>query len=372
MTDSTGPSYTPAVGPDTIPAGSDSLLELLYRQAFDPLPLRSGLHLVHVPFDELTHSATTEAALLRAVHTGSRVGVTGPSGAGKSSMIGYALEQVLDEVAVLRVPVEAEDPDTVREPAAFAAHMLNELARQAVRAGQLSKREREAAQRAGAASVTIERRRVTRGGLGLPTWLLRADLGAESQSVLSTRAPRSAAGTLETLTQLMEVLSGWGLLPVVLIDDSDAWLQTPAGDLRDLVAPFFGRVLRDLVEELDCGWVVAVHDHYLDQPGFPHDGTLQSRVAVPRLPSSDALGEILGARIRATRLGSDAAPPALPAVFESAAVDALFKAYLRGYGNVRTPVQLAHAALEAACGDGAEIITVRHVEVALTRFQPES
>lgn len=364
--------FGPASRPAAAPAGADMLVALLERQAFDPLPLRAGLHLVHVPFDELTATTTTEATLTRAVRAGSRVAVTGPSGAGKSSMIGFALTEMLDEeVAVLRVPVEAEDPATVREPAAFAAHMLGELARQADRAGRLTRRERDTALHAAARTVTTEQGRVTKAGFGLPAWLLRADVGTESHSILTAQAPRSAASTLESLTQLMNVLAARGLQPVVLIDDSDAWLETPAGDRRDLIAPFFGRVLRDIAEELVCGWVVAVHDHYLTRPDFPRaNGILQSQVAVPRLPTAAALERILETRIRAALLGSNRPTPPLAAVFNGDAVDALFAAYLRGSYNVRIPVQLAHAALEAACDDDAAVINTAHVQVAQTRFQP--
>lgn len=360
-----------AARPAAAHAGANMLLALLDQQAFDPLPLRAGLHLVHVPFDELTATTTTEAALTRAVRAGSRVAVTGPSGAGKSSMIGFALTEILDEVAVLRVPVEAEDPATVREPGAFAAHMLGELARQADRAGRLTKRERDTALRAAARTATTERGRVTKAGFGLPPWLLHADVATESHSILTAPIQRSAASTIESLTQLMNLLAARGLQPVVLIDDSDAWLETPAGDRRDLIAPFFGRVLRDVAEELVCGWVVAVHDHYLTRPDFPHaNGILQTQVAVPRLPAIAALDRILEARIRAALLGSDKPAPPLAAVFTADAVDALFAAYLRGAYNVRIPVHLAHAALEAACDDDAAVITTAHVQVAQTRFQP--
>lgn len=104
--------------------------------------------------------------------------------------------------------------------------MLHELARQAGRARQLSRRDRDAAL-GSASSVTSERRGTLRGGLELPPWLLKADIGAESQTILTSRAPTSAAAILESLTQLMDLLAARGLRPVVLIDDSDAWLQPP-------------------------------------------------------------------------------------------------------------------------------------------------
>lgn len=148
-------------------------------------------------------------------------------------------------------------------------------------------------------------------------------------------------------------------------------VATAAGDRRHLIAPFFGRVLRDLVEELVSGWVVAVHDHYLEDPDFPRQtGTLQTRVAVPSLPAPDALGRILAVRAFVALDESGLPAPPLQAIFRPGVLDALYDSYRRSGGNVRIPVQLAHTALEAACDDAADIVTTTHVQVALTKFLP--
>jgi hypothetical protein len=347
---------------------TELITELYDAAPFDPVPMRRGLSMLHVPFEDLVPGSQVETALARIMTgEGLRAAICGPSGCGKSSLIGHVGEREKDDVAVLRIPVEAEDDSVVSTPAAFAAHMLRHLARQAAEAGAISARQSAQHQEQSAPRERVERRRGLSGKIGLPSWLARAEVAAEAGGVLSVEVDRSAAEVIAVLGQLVDVLEARDLRPVVVLDDSDAWLDTAVGRRAHLVVPFFGRVLPEVVEELSCGWVVAVHDHYLTREDFPHEaGMFPSRIAIPELQDSGAIAKILERRIQ---YWLDSDEVSTGDVFEDGAIGALFAAYGDSAGNLRTPMQYAHAALEAALDDGAPRITEHHVQVAAAHFR---
>lgn len=189
----------------------------------------------------------------------------------------------------------------------------------------------------------------------------RSGVGKTSRVLEATTTP-SGADAIDAAARLVDAVAAHGLQPVLVVDDSDARLPTPAGDRTALVAPFFDRVLRMVAEELNAALVVAVHDHYFDVPGFDvASGFVEQRVAVPPLPSPESLGRIVAERA----VGPGEVDPS--DVVLPAAVEALFAYYEQCEGNIRRPLTLAHLALHAACEDGAEAVGRAHVEVALTQ-----
>ncbi|HTE72579.1 MAG TPA: hypothetical protein VK640_05180 [Actinomycetes bacterium] len=345
--------------------GHTALLALQEAHAFDPAPLRSGLHGVHVPFDEMTGTPTCEAVLDRAVTAMERVAVSGGSGVGKTSLVQHVLATSADDLAVVRVPVEAEDPATVSEPAAFAAHLVRTVARYLAEARRISGAAQDDLVSGAGLVVSTERSRHRRAGLGLPLWATDVTIATELGSVVTATGQRSGAEVVALAQQVVDTVSDRGLRPVIVIDDSDAWLRTPLGDRSDLVGPFFTRVLRMLAEELTASLVVAVHSDYYALPGFPADvGFIEQSIPVPELPAPTALDRIICARIEV--LGDDS--PAAEAHVTPEAIEALFAAYRSEGRSVRRAMLLAHTALQIACQDGADAINDRHIDAALTYY----
>jgi len=348
----------------TDPAGFDVLAALQEAHAFDPVPLRAGVHGYHVPFDDLTGSKATEGELARAARGMERVAVAGRSGVGKTSMIQYALGTLTDKVAAIRVPVEAESDETVTEPHAFAAHLIRTVARYLHDAKMIGEREHIDALSGSARTLTLATRRTGSFGFGAQ-WLLRADLAREVEAAVSVDVAPSASDVVAKARDIVAVVAAHDLVPVLVIDDSDAWLATPNGDRTRLVGPFFTRVVRVLAEELNAGIVVAVHDHYFDLPGFSLDtGFLEQTIRIPRLPSAGGIAAILHARV-AAHLDDK---PSLDGVVTDDVVAGLFNRYKAVDGNIRTTLLAAHTALQAACEDHAHVITDRHLQVAFTRY----
>jgi hypothetical protein len=342
----------------------DLLQRLQELRVFDPVPPRAGLGLQHVPFDDMTGQTTTEAALRRCIESVGRVAVTGGTGVGKSSVIAHVLQQ-LPGVAPIQVRVEAEDDSTVSEPAAFCAHLARTLVRQLRRAGEIDPAEETALLAGSAGSRVLARTSSARGALGLPGWMFRADVSRDVQTVVSATHVPSAAEHIERAQDIVRAVGAHGLVPVIVIDDSDSWLATGLGDRRRLIEPFFGRVVRVLAEEMDAALVLAVHNRYFEMPEFPRGrGFLDQLVTIPALPSVGALEAVLAIRIE---VGAE--DIALPDVMAPAAAFALFDAYRLLGSDLRRTLLVMHTALQSACGADAEHVGQHHIEGALAKYQ---
>ena len=105
-----------------------------------------------------------------------------------------------------------------------------------------------------------------------------------------------------------------------MFDDTDSWGNRPDGNL---VADFFGNSIRLLATELDCGFVVAVHENYLDVPEYRALADRLEPVALPRFDdAAGALRAILQKRLEVTGARCHVGD-----VLSTGAVDCLVKVY---------------------------------------------
>ena len=332
--------------------------------AFDPAPLRSGLHGFHVPFDQILGGQATEAGLSRAIKAMERVAVVGRSGVGKTSVIWHVLDPLSDEYAAVRVPVAAEDEETITSPQRFAEHLLGSVARQLRDARLIDDRTRTAFLQGGGAELTLTARRSRQVGLGFAKWLLNAEVTSQMEGIVTSTARRGAAEVLDQAGQVVDVLARMGWIPVIVIDDSDAWLRTSGGDRRSFVGPFFGGIIRLLAEELSAALVVAVHEDYLEMAAFKDSaGFLEQHILVPRLPTQEALAYVVAARVGAIT-GEVAHPSLLKAVMEDEALAVLFTHYAASTGSLRRVLLIVHSALQLARDDESDVITAGHIAAA--------
>ena len=331
------------------------LEKLRQAGAFDPTQPREWLSVWHVPFDALCGDQRTERALHEAIRTNGRVVVMGGSGSGKSSMLAWTFREEVLDLALVRVPVSAEDPGAVGDPGKFAAHLVQTVARQAQLLPQ-----RDAKR---FLDFTMRESRTVAIRLGLPTWLATAGISAEIQSI-AERMPRSAAEKIELARTLMETISANGRMPVLVVDDADQWLG--GGSHDELVNAFFTRVMRSMCDYLAVPIVVAAHLRYLDLPGFrAARSVLGTRIDIPRIPLPGGIAEILAHRVRIATEGQ------LEDVMEDGAVAALAKVYEQGKGSLRHTMIVAQGALVAAWGDKADSITERQVTAATAELGPD-
>lgn len=347
------------------------LLQLQAGHAFDPAPRHGELYALHVPFDDLTGGGGCEQVLGAALSRGERVAVVGSSGCGKSSVISHVLNPLVEGLAPLPVPVAIEDPQVATSAVAFAAHLVRTVARYVEYALPQAGVDAEAVALRTSREIAPPRRTRSSRLSVAPSWMgARVELAAELRSA-SERWPVERPGQeiIDEAQAILDVVTAHGLRPVVVLDDTDKWLQLPGlPDPGELMTAFFAQVPRLLSEQLATATVIAVHENYLGQPGYQASaGFLESTVRVPAVPDHAGLARILSRRAAAhldeefTELMTE---PALEALMEHYAAGAT--ADLR-----RRVLFVAHTALTRACDEGADLIAFRHVELAINECAPE-
>lgn len=344
------------------------LLEALQDQhAFDPAPRRFDLGIYHVPFDDLQSNSDTENALARSVRVPERVALVGPSGSGKTSVISHVLGPMDEDIAPIRIPVAAEGAETVTSREGFARHIVRTVANYATEANLMSSEERAAAVGSSASTETIGgASRMARIRATLPDWLLKnTGLGLEIAAASTpTDIERSGSEIVDQASRVVDLVAQTGVMPVLVIDDSDSWLNLVEGDRTPLVQGFFGPVTRMMAEELAASVVVAVHETYLDMNEFKgSEGFIERLIHLPRLGDAQGLDQIIGRRV-GLHTGAD-----LIEVFEPAANERLFDHYEAvANGSLRRVMLVAHAALAHAVTDRSNQITVGHIETAIAEL----
>lgn len=347
----------------------DVLVELQRVHAFDPHPLRVDLDAYHVPFDALTGTKTTEAELGRAVRVPERAAVVGPIGGGKSSVIAYALGPLEEGLAPIRIPVEAERDEVIASPAEFAAHIVRTVANHAAEAALLTDDQRRDLLLASADRIKLVARRSGRISVA-PHWMVAGlEVSAELRSQSApVEVARSASEIIHQARRIVNLVRAHELLPILVIDDSDHWLNVPGlPDRSPLIAAFFSKVVRMLAEELNVGVVMAVHERYREMEAYRGAaGFIETTVEIPRLEGPEPIARIVEHRVRV----HTGAP--LSDVMGPGALDELARYYSRHVDrDLRKVMLIAHTALQAACADGTELISYGFVEAAIAEWAPD-
>lgn len=348
---------------------SDILNTLLDSNAFVPSPLADDLLACHVPFDDLIEGAAVESELEERVRRGRAIALIGESGSGKSGVSTYVLGRITTEFAPIRTPVFYETEKTVTDPGGFARYLLQRLLGEAEAIEALTGSEREQMLREASERLQTPTRTIGHhvgGGLELP-WMLKAEAARDvSTTIGGGDLEGSTATVLQIVDRVIEVLFHNGLVPIIVLDDTDRWLQVGDVDRSDLVGGFFGGIVRMLAER-GAALVVAVHSTYLDMDEYVVGtrGFLTEAIRLPRLPSSDALTRVL-----AHRIALQIPDVSSVEVLGDAAVEKLFHYYDTVWnGSMRWTLQAAHEALTAACATSADQIAPAMIDDAAAGYE---
>jgi hypothetical protein len=340
--------------------------------AFQPAPRFELLEALHVTFDDLLGNRQTEAEISRLARGGGHVVLVGASGSGKSSILAHELGQLSDRVpedlVPMRIPMEAADPTAVTDRADFARHIISHVVRSAA-ADRFAPNVRAEYE---SQTADIERRtgqtRRLGASLNVPLVVVHAELAAELASAGQAIERRVTTGeVVEALQQLLEVFRAQGLEPFLVFDDTDVWLRSAWGDeSQGMVAGFFGRNIRMLAREVACGFALAAHEEYLDNPGFRGVVDLLESIRVPAFPDPEvAIKRILGRRLEIFEIGASVSD-----VLDEGAIAALAAHYDLGVGpNLRALMQIVNGAVRSVLDDdlGPEQVNTSAVRAAVAK-----
>jgi energy-coupling factor transporter ATP-binding protein EcfA2 len=333
-----------------------SLEHLDESRAFEATHRFADLTLFHVPFDELTGSSSTEASLKSAADQGGKVALIGRSGAGKSSVIASVLGPLVEDLAPdllpLRIPVAAESAETATNPGAFARHVLRTVVRYSTEI--LDDEERQLLNRSAARQITDHgRERTRRTVVGAPKLIADLNLASEVKSGAEQYVNETSSGdAVDGLVRLVEIFRSHGLNPFLIVDDSDSWLRIGDHDLLTVADGFFLKVIPVLARETGCGFVVAVHDDYLELPSYQRSQQLLTRSITLPLPADPvaAISAILGRRIQLAGVSAS-----VDELFATEALTALTEHY-RDDGSLRRMLSAVDRATQRGSADGVETI----------------
>jgi hypothetical protein len=327
--------------------------------AFRQSLVYAELELYHVEFDQLVGGDGVEAQLRHWMTRGGRVALIARTGAGKSSTLASVFGvfgDVPDNVAPLRIPVALASEAVVRDAGAFARHVVRHVADSAQ---ELTPAERAEVTRL-TANAAVKPGRTKRRGfvLGGNLHVVRAELARDvTETVQSLTYDFDAGQAARALARLVETFRAHDVEPLFVFDDTDSWGNRPDGNL---VADFFGNSIRLLATELDCGFVVAVHENYLDVPEYRALADRLEPVVLPRFDdAAGALQAILQKRLEVTGTRCDVAD-----VLSAGAVGRPFASYETA-PDLRRVLGVAALAVRKTLDDPElELVTPRAVALA--------
>ena len=334
-------------------------------QAFDPTPMPDSLAACLMPYEQLVPGCNLETELRSAVASFGRVGLVGGIGCGKSGVSRYALGG--PGLAMIALNVVTEDRDKIATVRGFLEILVSQLLSRATHADRVSAEVRERLLSEAAPTVSLPRSEITtRAELGGAFWLLRSGVAREVTRTLGGGASYRSTQDLRLAAQdALAAISGQDLVPVLLADDTDRLLRVADNPEQgeQLFRGFFGEVLREIADQLQCALVLAIHDTYRARDDYAEftAGRVITK-EIPPLTQPEQLAQII------TRRGEFLDPPATseelitPAALRRlAAIHATARS-----GGLRATLALFHGALALAIGDDSESVDERHISAANT------
>jgi hypothetical protein len=356
-------------------ASVDFLRTLDALHAFDPVPLPGYRSALYSRFENLLGGAH-EARLGREVVNVQRIALTGTIGSGKSSMIEYALTTGAPRIAPIWVAAAHQSIDVLVDPPEFARNLIRAVVAWAREAGTMSVGERQAAlvetsSKLPVRAITEKHGFSLRMALG---WLEPAVSREVEQTLADPELERSPDEFVASLDRLVDLVqTQLGLVPVVVIDDTDRWLRFETKDRERLLTGFFSDTCR-MLSERNWSVLLAVHPEYATNGGFRTavtNGYFTVKIDVPILDSPEAVRAIFEHRVRAVSAaaeeqalleagipGDALAPVSVEDVFEPGFDRVLFDHYRASKNNVRTVLTVVQQALLESIGLGEPIVSI--------------
>jgi AAA ATPase domain len=341
---------------------AEILRRLDEERAFWPRGRFHELALDYVPWDDLTGAETVDGRIDRALRSETGcVPVIGPSGSGKSAAIAAAAQRLSDSFTCLRIPVAAVG-DVAGSPVALGQHILREAVQQAELA--LAAHQKRSLFEAAADKLTRRQPQQGVGGklrIGFPG--LSAEIAGDLKaSGLEHEELVNATGVVQGLDRLVGVVSARGREPVLIFEDTDAWLSsTDSGQTADPANRFFADSIGVLVRDVDIRILIATHTAYIQLDGYRSiRERLLAEVEIPSLDKpKDAIAQILQKRIDVTSIGASVAD-----VFTDEGLARLVAEYDHSLHSIRHVLNVCDTALGQTAPSYPDRLTEDHLRGA--------
>ena len=335
-------------------------LAFLPRSRYDELPGD------HVAFDHLNGGRKTEASLTQLIEADEGlIFVVGPSGSGKSSLIAATAGALTeDKYAPIRVRVAALEP-AATDPLEMTRHMLREVHAHA-NGNHLTRAQRRRIEETVVDKKT-RRGATSRFDAGLRAHGLPGLTGDLRLSLAGTSLDEEYGENLTTASEGVRALRGMfehhGRVPVLIMEDTDAWLRgTGGGDPldEDIADAFFTRNIARVAREYELTLLVAAHESYRDTAGYKRAREVMAgEIEVPAFHRpQEAIRAIFQNRIDRTGVAVT-----VDDVFEADALVRLEAEYDKNR-SIRHVLRITQQALELAGPPFPERLAAGHVRAA--------
>jgi hypothetical protein len=311
-----------------------------------------------------------EADVRRDLSNYGRVALMAPIGAGKSSLARYILRSDGHNLAPIWINVATEEHDLIGTVRGFLEVLATQLVRKAERANRLNPDKRREllrkVQRSEPLGSDDEKLEVMLGG---SLWLLKSELASEvSRAFDYGSAYRPTEALRDAAREALAILREHELVPVLVADDTDRLLRvgSSAEVSERLFRGFFGEVLREITEQLDCGLVIAAHDRYAEREDYREmtDGRLET-VPLPILDQPRHFGSLITARIEFIDENGS-----WRSIVEEAVLERLRDLHVRvANRSVRRTLAILREGLGLAAAEESDLCLVRHIDAAAAPFQ---
>ena len=341
---------------------AEQLARLDEERAFAPRGRFNELPLDYVPFDRLTGNRDVDARIDRALRAEEGcVTVVAPSGGGKSAVIAASVRRLERDFQAVRIPVAAVG-EVAGDPIAFGQHILRETLRQAQASFEAHQRrdiERASADR-------VSRRGATKGvGAKLRAAIpgFSAELAADLKgSGIDRDDARNATEVVTSLSRLVGIFEQRGGPPILVFEDTDAWVGAPdEGDTSPVANQFFKDSVAVLMRDTGIRTIIATHTRYVALPGYlAIRDRLLSEITIPALhDAGTAIRAILQRRIDVSQVGG-----AVADVLTDDAIARLVAEYDHSDRSIRRVLQVCDTALEQQSPSYPESLSADHLRGA--------
>ena len=250
---------------------------------------------LYKPYGEIC-SSKPENSLLKAVMRGKKIMVRGRSGAGKTCLINYVISELDTSYFPIMFPVRlsGEHDKICSDASEFVAFMLHRILSAVQEAKTISRRQYnkfrkylsgEMSYREGKADTFLGR--LTSKLSWIPGFAqTSAEVGGQIEKYTEYALSQKifVEDKVGCINEIIRIQNDKGITPVIVLDDTDKFLQIGAIDKTGLIDEFFVYIA-PLFRDFNCPIIFPTHDRYMvhDSYQYAEKNIMDKEITIPEL-----------------------------------------------------------------------------------------